>query len=72
MSAGCIPIVPDVGGLKEIVPRHLRYKSVKEAAVLTEETLNTWSPLRACDMVEASNKFSQKNFFQNFLGIIKL
>jgi|GEM_PF-3234101 len=72
MSAGCIPIVPDVGGLKEIVPRHLRYKSVEEAAVLTEETLNTWSPLRACDMVEASNKFSQKNFFQNFLGIIKL
>jgi glycosyltransferase involved in cell wall biosynthesis len=71
MSAGCVPIVPDVGGLKEIVPRHLRYKSIEEAAALVEEALNAWSPSEACDMIKASNKFSQTSFCQEFLRIIR-
>jgi glycosyltransferase involved in cell wall biosynthesis len=72
MSAGCVPIVPDVGGLKEIVPKHLRYKSIEEAAALLEEALNAWSPSKACDIVEASNKFSQTSFCQEFLRTIGL
>jgi glycosyltransferase involved in cell wall biosynthesis len=71
MSAGCMPIVPDVGGLKEIAPKHLRYKSMGEAAALIEEAFNAWSQSKARDMVKASNKFSQTNFCHDFLEIIK-
>lgn len=70
MSAGCVPIVPDVGGLKEIVPKHLRYKSIEAAAALIEDALNTWSQSKAREMIEESSKFSQTKFRQDFFKIM--
>ena len=72
MSAGCIPIVPDVGGLREIVPKKLRYTSVEEAAYIVDKSIDNWSSRKAQDSVEIANKFSQTSFQNKFLKIMKL
>ena len=72
MSAGCVPIVPDVGGLKEIAPEHLRYKSVEEAAALIERSISKWTFTNAQENVKTANNFSQERFCQEFLRITKL
>jgi glycosyltransferase involved in cell wall biosynthesis len=72
MSAGCVPIVPDVGGLKEIAPEHLRYKSVEEAAALIERSISKWTFTNAQENVKTANIFSQERFCQEFLRITKL
>jgi glycosyltransferase involved in cell wall biosynthesis len=72
MSAGCIPIAPDIAGLKEIVPKHLRYTSVEEAASLVEESIANWSPGKAQDSIAITDSFSQANFQKEFLRIMRL
>jgi glycosyltransferase involved in cell wall biosynthesis len=72
MSAGCTPIVPDVGGLKEIVPSSLRYTSINEAASLVNTAITDWSPNKAQEFVRMSNKFNTTKFNQEFLTIMKL
>ena len=72
MSAGCIPIAPDIAGLREIVPKQLRYTSVEEAASLVDESIANWSPRKAQDSMDIANKFSQARFQNEFLKIMKL
>jgi glycosyltransferase involved in cell wall biosynthesis len=72
MSAGCTPIVPDIGGLKEIVPRKLRYSTLEQAASLVEASINNWSPQTAEEFEESTNRFSQARFETEFLEILKL
>jgi glycosyltransferase involved in cell wall biosynthesis len=72
MSAGCVSIVPDIGGLKEIVPKKLRYTSVEEAASLVDASIANWSPRKAQESIDIANKFSQTNFQKEFLKIMKL
>lgn len=71
MSAGCTPVVPDVGGLKEIVSRKQRYTTVEEAASLIEESISNWSLRSAKEYVDSTNKFSQARFETEFLRIMK-
>jgi glycosyltransferase involved in cell wall biosynthesis len=72
MAAGCTPIVPDVGGLKEIVPRFLRYTSISEAASLVKASIANWSPSKAEEFVRMSDKFNTTRFNKEFLKIMKL
>ncbi|MCW4047999.1 MAG: glycosyltransferase family 4 protein [Candidatus Bathyarchaeota archaeon] len=72
MSAGCVSIVPDVGGLKEIVTEQFRYNSLAEAAELIEKTINSWSPSLSFDSVKRVDKFSQAKFRENFMNIMQL
>ena len=72
MSAGCTPIVPDVGGLKEIVPSPLRYTSINEAASLVKASIANWSPSKAQEFVRMSDKFNTTRFNEEFLKIMKL
>lgn len=72
MSAGCVPVVPDIAGLKEIVPKQLRYTSLEEAASLVEESITNWSPSKAQDSVKIADKFSQAKFCDEFLKIMQL
>ena len=72
MSAGCVPIVPDVGGLKEIVPKQLRYHSLEEAASLVKESLANWTPSKMEYSIEIADKFSTKEFSDNFLKLMNL
>jgi glycosyltransferase involved in cell wall biosynthesis len=72
MMAGCIPIVPNVGGLKEIVPRQLRYNSVDEAAILLNELSTNWSPPKVQQSIKMAERFSQEKFCEEFLRMMKL
>ena len=72
MSAGCVPIVPDIAGLREIVPNQLRYHTIEEAASKVKESLANWSPFKADESVKIANNFNQTEFKRNFLRITKL
>ena len=72
MASGCIPIVPDIGGLKEIVPEKLRYHSLEEAASLVESSIANWSWQKPQEFADLSDRFSQKRFQSEFLKIMKL
>jgi glycosyltransferase involved in cell wall biosynthesis len=72
MSAGCVPIVPDIGGLKEIVPSQLRYSSLSEAASLVTRFIDNWSPSKAQESARAVDKFSQARFCEKFLRLMRL
>lgn len=72
MASGCIPIVPDIGGLREIVPEKLRYHSTEEAASLVEESVTSWSPRKTQEFIGLADRFSQKRFQSEFLRIMKL
>ena len=71
MSAGCVPIVPDTGGLKEIVPKRLRYSNVNEAAFLVEKTLDNWSSSQAIESKNSAEKFNQDRFCEEFISLMK-
>lgn len=72
MSAGCIPVVPDIAGLKETVPKPLRYTSLEEAASLIDASIANWSPRKAQASVYIANKFNQARFRKEFLKIMRL
>ena len=72
MSAGCVPIVPDTGGLNEIVPMQLRYHSLEEPASLVKESLANWTPSKMEYSIEIADKFSTKKFSDNFLRLMNL
>ena len=72
MAAGCIPVVPNIGGLKEIVPKNLRYTSVEEAASLVEASIDKWSPRAANEYADSTSRFSQTKFEAEFMRIMKL
>jgi alpha-1,2-mannosyltransferase len=72
MSAGCVPIVPDAGGLKELVSEQLRYNSIEEAAALIDKTIDCWSPSQSLNSIKSADKFSQAKFDENFINIMQL
>lgn len=72
MAAGCVPIAPDIGGLKEFVPKQLRYSSIEEAAHLVEQSIMNWSSSRAQESTRIADNFSQENFCNAFLGLMGL
>jgi glycosyltransferase involved in cell wall biosynthesis len=72
MSSGCIPIVPDSGGPKEFVPKQLRYERVEEAASLIESSMFNWSPQKAEEFIQVSDRFSEEKFRKEFFRIVKL
>lgn len=72
MSAGCIPIAPCIGGLKEIVPTQYRYTSLEGAASLIEDLIASWSPSKAQKSAKIADKFSYAKFREEFLKIMRL
>ena len=70
MSAGCVPIVPDVGGLKEIVPEERRYATLEEAAALVEKSMVSWSQRKTQESAAATDMFSQAKFNEEFVKIM--
>ncbi len=63
MSAGIVPVVPNRGGQREIVPSEkFTYESLKEAANLIRKWLNDWNPSIAKRLSLAAEKFSYNRF----------
>jgi glycosyltransferase involved in cell wall biosynthesis len=72
MASGCIPIVPNHGGQREIVPKQQRYNSVDEAASLINSAIANWSPKKAKESAQIADSFSQSRFNKEFLNILQL
>lgn len=66
MALGCIPIVYDVGGVKEFVPEEFRYKDLQDAAEKVKKAINLWSPKSARRMRHIAQRFAEPNFRRNF------
>ncbi len=70
MSLGCIPIVHDSGGPREFVPDELRFKSIEDAASKLEKAIDSWSPLQGAEFEKFAERFSEKNFSNQFISLL--
>jgi len=73
MAAGCVPVVIDKGGLREIVRREAgeRWKSIKELIQKTEKfisNIDLWR-LHSSLAVRQAKQFSKRNFCQRLLTL---
>lgn len=71
MAAGCIPVVPDSGGPKEFVPKHLRYKTLEDAVHIVEHAVNEWSPHYAKKTSSLANRFDKEEFSKKLMTILQ-
>ena len=75
MAAGCVPLVIDKGGLKEIVRRGAgeRWKTIEELENKTLNFINNKERLNNCALKaqKESLKFSKRNFCKQLMGLIK-
>ena len=69
MAAGLAPIVPNVGGQTEFVPRKFHFKSLDEAANLISSSLALLSSERR-QISDAVNIFSTSNYINNFQALL--
>jgi len=73
IAQGCIPIVHNSGGQKEIVPfRELRFDDKIEAVEIIRSLRKKDNSEMRSKLQENIKKFSEKNYKQNILGLIKL
>jgi glycosyltransferase involved in cell wall biosynthesis len=69
MAAGLIPIVPNIGGPTEFVPRKYQYKTLEQAA----EIISSAFHLQYAERVQISNsvnKFSNSHYVKGFQHIV--
>jgi glycosyltransferase involved in cell wall biosynthesis len=69
MAAGLIPIVPDIGGPTEFVPKKYQYSTLEQAA----EIISSAFHLQYAERVQISNsvnKFSNSHFIKGFQHIL--
>jgi hypothetical protein len=69
MAAGLAPIVPNVGGQTEFVPRKFHFKSLDEAADLVSSSL-TLSGLERRQISDSVIRFSTSNYIRNFQTLL--
>jgi glycosyltransferase involved in cell wall biosynthesis len=69
MAAGLAPIVPNVGGQTEFVPRKFHFKSLDEAANLISSSLALSSSERR-QISDSVNMFSTSNYIDNFQALL--
>jgi alpha-1,2-mannosyltransferase len=70
MASGCVPIVHDSGGPKEIVPEKFRYKTIDDATEKIRNAIMDWSPEGAWELRNSTLKFSQENFSKEFFDVL--
>jgi glycosyltransferase involved in cell wall biosynthesis len=65
MSAGLVPIVPDIGGQTEFVPSKYQYKTLEQAVQITSSAFNVSNSERIF-ISNSVNKFSTSNYKSSF------
>jgi glycosyltransferase involved in cell wall biosynthesis len=69
MAAGLAPIVPNVGGQIEFVPRKFHFNSLEEAANLVSSSLSLSSSERR-QISDSVVRFSTSNYIKNFQRLL--
>lgn len=67
MASGCIPIVPNSGGMKEFVPLEYRYFNIIDAVKKINLGLSVYSSSEALRMRKIADMFREENFSHDFL-----
>lgn len=72
-SAGCLPVVVKGGGQEEIVEGipHSIYDDLGHAADLINLAINSWTPEKAKQVSSLMERFSKKNFGDQFCSLIE-
>lgn len=71
MAAGCVPIVPNSGGMGEFVPQEYRYQTIPEAAEKIRKGLADWTFTEAKVMRSIAEQFREENFCKNLLSMFE-
>lgn len=76
MASGCVPVVIDKGGQKEIVQEAVngfKFENIDEIKIKTLNVIKNYSDLEELRnrAVKDAKKYSDENFKENLLGIIK-
>jgi glycosyltransferase involved in cell wall biosynthesis len=69
MAAGLAPIVPDIGGQTEFVPRKFHFKSLNEAAHLVSELFRLSCAERR-QISDSVTRFSTSNYIKKFQDLL--
>jgi glycosyltransferase involved in cell wall biosynthesis len=72
-SAGCLPVVAKGGGQEEIVEGipHSLYDDPGHAADLVRLAISSWTPTKSREVSAAMNRFSKKNFGDQFCSLVE-
>ncbi len=68
MALGCMPIVHNSGGMKEIVPEQYRYLTLQEASSKINNEIGNWSADKSEEMKKIASNFSMTNFSSKFMA----
>jgi glycosyltransferase involved in cell wall biosynthesis len=69
MSAGLIPVVPDIGGYTEFVPKKYQFHTLGEAVEAVSEAMQAAHSERE-KLSESVERFSVSNYIQSFRKIV--
>ncbi|MEW5839954.1 MAG: glycosyltransferase [Thermoproteota archaeon] len=70
MSAGLIPVVPDIGGQAEFVPRKYQFRSLEEATAIIAGSLGADDKERA--VISGSvRRFSASEYIRSLQGLVR-
>jgi glycosyltransferase involved in cell wall biosynthesis len=69
MSAGLIPVVPDIGGYTEFVPKKYQFHTLGEAVEVVAEAMQAAHSERE-KLSESVEQFSVSNYIQSFQKIV--
>ena len=69
MAFGCIPVVPDSGGMTEFVPKPNRYLTIEQAAAKIAEEISNWTPAKSRKIAGSVAQFSLESFSEKFMYI---
>ncbi len=70
MAAGCVPVVPSVGGQAEFTPREFHYSSFEEMVQKVQEALEAPENLR-WNLVSRSIEFDRMHYKKRFIEILQ-
>jgi hypothetical protein len=71
MSAGLIPVVPDVGGQTEFVPSKYHFHTFGEAMQIICSALDVDNSERVC-LSDSVKKYSIKRYIEHLCRIVKM
>jgi len=69
MAAGCVPCVPDSGGVREIVPPEFRFTNLLQAKEIIKKSIN--NPVDVNRLRETVKKYDEEHFVQAWINLIK-
>jgi glycosyltransferase involved in cell wall biosynthesis len=70
MAAGLTPVVPDIGGHTEFVPKRNHYSSLAEAADIISSEIGASCQSRRIDLSNTVGKFSVSNYISGFKKVL--